>query len=154
MIERPSIKILSNNQISSAELESLMHEVDADFPTPLSKITDINLYVQKLLSVGTVFGLMEISTLRLRGWIAGYCNDFNNYKAFISSFGLVHVFRGKGFSHELLNSFIYECEQKGMKEIKLNCFTTNERAFSLYSKLGFSKTEEITSDYWVMTKYL
>lgn len=154
MIERPSMKILSNSQISAAELESLMHEVDADFPTPLSKITDINLYVQKLLSVGLVFGLMEIRTLRLRGWIAGYCNDFNYYKAFISSFGLERAFRGKGFSHELLNRFIYECEQKGMKEIKLNCFTTNQKAYSLYTKLGFSKTEEIASDYWLMTKYL
>lgn len=79
---------------------------------------------------------------------------------FTCSLGIVVTdkFQNKGIGTQLTKFMIEEARKLKMRKIFLNCYTTNERAFKLYTKLGFEiegifRKQEWTKDNLALDLY-
>jgi RimJ/RimL family protein N-acetyltransferase len=85
---------------------------------------------------------------------------------FTCSLGIVVAdeYQNKGIGTELTKFMIEEARKLEMRKIFLNCYTTNERAFKLYTKLGFEiegiyrkqewTKDNVALDLYSMAKFL
>ncbi|MBJ6111134.1 GNAT family N-acetyltransferase [Hymenobacter sp. BT523] len=61
----------------------------------------------------------------------------------VAAMGLVVGARGKGYGHVMLTAALAEARARGDQNMLLEVFTTNERAYRLYEKLGFRTTRQL-----------
>lgn len=94
------------------------------------------------------FGKIMIATDydEIFGYIAYYRNNFEKCIAYISTVVIKKEFRGFGIGKTLLEKVILDCKLHGFKEIKLEVDNNNNRAISLYSKMGFVRTQSASRD--------
>jgi ribosomal protein S18 acetylase RimI-like enzyme len=64
----------------------------------------------------------------------------------IHGLGIVPEYQGKGYGKELLTVIIQELQMKGISDITLEVNSSNDRAFQLYTKYGF--TIDTSYDYY------
>lgn len=75
---------------------------------------------------------------RLVGFVAilGGLSSRNQHSAFITA-GVTEEFRGKGIATKLLKEGTRWAKEVGITRLSINIMKHNEKAFSLYQKLGF-----------------
>lgn len=66
-------------------------------------------------------------------------------KPYIVNFGLEQCYRNLGLSKFLLNHTLHTLKQKGFKEAYITVDADNKRAYGLYKKAGFQRTDTLTS---------
>lgn len=89
----------------------------------------------------------------LTGFIAFYCNDTINKKAFITLVLINADYRGKGISKELMNRTLSFIENNGFLECSLEVRKDNKKAINLYKSKDFN-IESQTETVFLMTKIL
>lgn len=122
-------------------LQCFLERMDSEFPQPLSSKCDLNEYAHKLVDDGCVEGAW--SGGELVGILAGYANDVKAYMAYISVLVVTQEHRGQRISSELLERFVQNAREAGMRAIRVFTYHTNEAAHGLYVSHGF---EEVAYD--------
>jgi len=84
-------------------------------------------------------------------YILGYSflRTFNKYP--IPTYGGViwKQYRGKGFGSIMLDETLDKARELGFSTVKLKVYKTNNRAFQLYKKHGFTIIDEEGSEWWM-----
>ena len=112
-----------------------INNIDKDFPIPVSEKVDIEKYVKKLIENGCIF--IAKYDEKIIGLCAGYINDLQNYKAYISILGVDSNFRKMGIAKELVAQFIKEACNNNMKKLLLETHKENISALKFYKKNDF-----------------
>lgn len=63
----------------------------------------------------------------------------SNHVAYLGGVAIHPDFGGKGFGTEMFKEIIDLAQKRGVLRIELSAATTNEKAISLYEKMGFQK---------------
>lgn len=74
-----------------------------------------------------------------------YCNDIEDYVAYISMIATSEKYRGKKYGRTMLEEVCRVSKERGMKTIRLEVLNTNRTAISFYEKNGFS-FEKVAGD--------
>lgn len=72
--------------------------------------------------------------------------DFSDDEGFISGFGILPEYRGKGYGRQSLAAVLYILKEKGIDNIELEVSTENKNALNLYKSCGF--VENSVTDYY------
>lgn len=132
-----SMERLGRNEYSRTRLLTLITELDTDFIPPISSITDIGTYCDKLITYAEMFIMKHKGDDS--GLIAVYANDQKQHCAFISSIGIKRAFRGRGIGALLINKAVEVARKQGMRRIRLEVNRHNDSALKLYHRYGFSE---------------
>lgn len=132
-----SLERLDRKEYSKTRLMTLMTELDQIYIPPISSITDIGTYCDKLITYAEVFIMKQKEDDS--GFIAVYANDQEQHCAFISSIGIKQAFRGHGMGVLLINRAVEVARKQGMRQIRLEVNRHNDAALRLYHRYGFSK---------------
>ncbi len=103
--------------------------------TPPSGKEWVKKYAQKLFLYAEMY-VAQVSGEAV-GMIAFYCNDFNSYKAYLTTLVVKDTYREKGVGAGLLAQMIKRCKEQKMNIIGLDVCKINAHAISLYKKYGF-----------------
>ena len=112
------------------------------------RISDINEYVQKLLTNATIIPYIEEG--KILGFISYYSNDLHKKNAFLTLIAIHPDFQGIGLGKKLLFFSISDLKQKGFKNYHLEVLKNNGKAIELYKKCGFKIIEDKNS-IWLMS---
>lgn len=117
---------------------STLAEMDMYMIPPISERTDLQTYAKKLANNADIF------YARCKDKDCGHCAIYMNQidKAYISSFGILPEFQNRGIATKLINYAIYELELRGIKEVELEVWKENMKAYRLYAKVGFEELME------------
>lgn len=127
---------LDRSEYSRTRLLALLSDLESTYIPPISSITDIVKYCDKLIRHAEVFVVKQSE--EDFGFIAFYANDHDHHCAFVSSIGVKPEFRGHGIGLRLLNRAVEVAREKGMRRIRLEVSLQNQAALRLYRKYGFS----------------
>lgn len=133
-----SIEWLYHKEYSKKRLLTLMTELDPIYIPPISSITDLGTYCDKLITYAEMFIIKQKEDDC--GFIAVYANDQEQHCAFISSIGIKQKFRGRGIGTLLIDKAVEVARKRGMRLIRLQVNRHNDAALKLYHRYGFSKT--------------
>jgi len=116
------------------ELIAAQNEIFADYIIPM-KVTK-QFFMEFLRSVG---GRLSRVLIALDGdRIVGYVNPvIDGREAWIGGLGVVPDYRGAGIGRALMVRAEEMCTKKGVKEVSLEVVKGNERARTLYKRLGY-----------------
>ena len=132
-----TIERLDRKEYSRTRLITLITELDTSYIPPISSITDIGTYCDKLITYAELFIAKQKEDDF--GFIAVYANNQEKHRAFISSIGIKQDFRRHGIGALLINRAVEVARKQGMREIRLEVNRHNDAALSFYHKYGFSK---------------
>lgn len=139
-----SLERLGRKESSRTRLLTLMEELDTSYIPPISSITDIGTYCDKLITYAEVFVIKHKGDDF--GFIAVYANDQEKHCAFISSIGIKQEFRGCGMGGLLINRAVEVARKQGMQRIRLEVNCYNDAAMELYRRYRFSKIPSSVQD--------
>lgn len=100
---------------------------------------DCRQYAKKLFQYAEVYAIKKDENLA--GVIAFYCNDFHDFKAFLSNIVVNDIYRGQGIASYMLRLMFQICNERGMHVIGLEVHKDNDVARALYSKHGFREVK-------------
>ena len=123
------------NRASEAQVAEHLTHSDADFLPPLSTRIGIDDYARKIADKAMRFEAW--SGDQLVGLVAAYCNDREQYIAYITSVSVSREWSGKGIAVSLMQQCIAYAKTTGMRKISLEVASDNTPARSLYEKCGF-----------------
>ena len=129
--------MLQSGNFEADELHSFLQQVDALFPIYLSSKTGLSELAEKYIHFGTCIGVRN-SHPELVALIAGYNNDSNSYKAYISLLAVLPEYQGKGIASRLITAFEERCRENGMVKIEVFTHRTNSTAIRLYERNGYT----------------
>lgn len=116
------------------DIVNLLEKSNAEFNSDLIT-TDINSYVDKLISHATIMPIFEDNNLI--AFIAYYNNDEINRKAYLSMIAVKPDYGGKGYGSKLLEMAIQSLIKKNYKYFDLEVLKTNDIAIKFYKKYNF-----------------
>lgn len=131
---KESIEFFLNKASETTIAEHLLH-CDANFVPPLSSRVDIIYYAKKIANNAIRFEAW--SDNKLIGLIAIYCNDHENYIAYMTSVSVLKRYSKKGIAAILLQQCIEHATASDMFQIVLEVHNSNFIAIKLYEKYGF-----------------
>lgn len=134
-----TLEQLDRGEYSRTRLLALISDLDSTFIPPISSMTDVVKYCDKLIKYAEVFVAKQAG--EDLGFIAVYANDHEQQCAFISSIGIKEKFRGQRIGALLLNRAVEMAQEKGMRRIRLEVSLQNHAALRLYRRYGFSKID-------------
>lgn len=106
-------------------------------PDPLSQRIDVDCYVEKVLSQGTVFlAMLEGEPL---GLVTMYANDHKTKRAYMSLLAVRPEARGHGIGRILVDACLVQAGENGMTEIRVQTLGDNTQAMRLYECAGFCR---------------
>ncbi len=117
------------------EFVRFLHDVDSDFPIPLSRKVDLDVWSPKILEAGLV--VVARRGRHIEGVAAGYANDIAGRNAFLSVLAVAKGVRGEGIGGRLVAEFERESSRRGMEHILLTTHSSNCPAKALYSAMGY-----------------
>jgi ribosomal protein S18 acetylase RimI-like enzyme len=123
------------NHSSAAEIADHLLRADAAFEPALSSRVEIQAYAQKLHDVAVRFEAWLGE--KLVGLVAGYCNQLNGGKAFVTSVSVWPECQGQGIAGKLMRQCIEHVRGLGFRQMVLEVDQRSLPAVSLYQKLGF-----------------
>ncbi len=126
------------------KLFEFLKNVDYDFPVKLSDKTDLYELSEKFMTNGVVF--YEEVENKIIALAAGYINNFEEKKAYISVVSTLKEYRGQGYAKKLIIKFLKKADEKGMKKVFLYTHKTNFSALEMYKKIGFCEIESDRPD--------
>lgn len=118
-----------------SELEPFLSLMDGEFPHPLSSRCDLGEFARKLVLCGAVEGAWLSGDLV--GVLGGYANDSVGREGYISVLVVRPEMRGRRISSTLLERFLGEARDAGMRAVRVFTHHTNDAAFGLYTSHGF-----------------
>lgn len=124
-----------SNKACEAEIAEHLSRCDSYFVPPLSGRIKIGDYAEKIASIATRFEAW--SGCKLVGLLAGYCNDWEEYVAYITSVSVLREWMHEGIANALVTQFIEHARAVGMRQISLEVAKDNIPAITLYKKNGF-----------------
>lgn len=107
--------------------------VDKEFTPSLSSHVDLNLFANKVLTIGHVISILDNN--RISGSIAFYANDMITFKGYISFIATTNSMRNQGIASSLISLVIDEMRNAGMTCVGIH--TNNPKASRIYQHLGF-----------------
>lgn len=136
-IERIEIEHISPPS-DTKRISNTLTEMDMYMVPPISGRTDLQIYAQKLAHNADIF------YVRSKNKDCGHCAIYMDQvdKAYISSFGILPEFQKRGVAAKLINYVICELELRGIKEVELEVWKENAKAYGLYLKAGFEELME------------
>lgn len=143
---------LQKTNFSIQDLTTYLSKEQNQFPLPLGNRTNLEEYAQKLGQKGEV--VLAYDGKEIKGIIGGYCNDYVNRFGYISVLVVTSKYRGQGLGKVLLEHFIFLCESKSMKTIKVLTNAKNTAAIGLYKRFGFVQGTLNEADEYSMIKAL
>lgn len=130
---------------------------DPFFLTPISRKTDPGDYTDKIIKHGIALGTFSGDRC-LSGLILFYANDLSGCTAYISYLAVAEDFRGKGIAGKLMEDCLVRSAKNGMKQVKVETWSSNEGALALYQSHGFEVSRRYEDEYGVkkieLLKYL
>lgn len=136
-----SFQLLDTDKCDS--LVRFLHEVDADFPIPLSQKVDLNAWAARVLKSGFAFAAVQEG--HIVGVAAGYANDVAWRKGFLSVLAVASDARGRGIGETLVAKFEREAALRGMERISLTTHLSNIAARRLYSRMNYTTDNKLDS---------
>jgi ribosomal protein S18 acetylase RimI-like enzyme len=124
-------------------LLAFIESIDYSFNPPLSTRVDLGQWLKKVLKLGVV--LVSGERQSLEGVIAFYCNDRENWQAFITFLGVAKSARRQGIGRGLLEESIRICSSNGMKSVLVTTGAGNTASIPLYRKFGFKEEDDSES---------
>ena len=127
----PETKILSEYE-KKLEAWSILKVVYDQFE---QSIPDYKKYEDKVLHNAIV--VEATVNHKAAGLVAFYANDFQTKLAYISQIAVLPDMQRKGVGECLLKKCEEYCKAVGMKALRLEVKTDNQKAIAFYSKQGF-----------------
>lgn len=112
------------------------HEVDAEFPIPLSQKVDLNDLATKFYEKANLCCRCEQG--RIIAMVAGYLEHTTDSLGYISLVATTKDARRKGYSSKLLEEFLGHARNKGLHAVHVYTHASNIRAVGMYRKVGFA----------------
>lgn len=106
------------------------------FVPPLHTYVDIVEYSHKIINNAITFEAWDDNLLI--ALVAAYMNDFKNKVCFITNVSVLPEYWRKGIAKKLLVSLAEYCKLNNFNKIRLEVYSINKSALSLYSQSGFS----------------
>ena len=123
------------------KIEGILLELKDDLHN--KDITEKNLKdLAEKFADSAVFLVLQKDKKQVLGFIAFYCNDYVNYKAFISMIAVKNQYHHKGWGTKLLEEAIKISQNEGMKTLSLEVAKENRKAQDFYRKQGFLLVKE------------
>ena len=117
------------------KLKKFLWKIDDRLPTPLSCRVEIDAYATKIISFGMVLCIEQEN--EIISAILFYANDFNQRKGYLSLLGTLENHEGKGYGRKLMTKVEHVAKEKGMKALYLHTEKNNEKALTLYKRIGY-----------------
>lgn len=92
-------------------------------------------YAHKLYQYAEVY-VVQVENVKA-GMIAFYCNDFKNYKGYLTSIVIKSEYRKKGLGTVLLEVMLRRCKENMIQMIRAEVNAQNRSALSFYESFGF-----------------
>ncbi len=126
---------------TASELEIYDHlfECKDHFVPSLDKTVDIRRYSKKIFERATTFEAWDKS--KLIGLVAGYFNDYDNHKGYITNVSVTRDYQGKGIAVKLIKMCKDYAIKNNFNEINLEVNKSNKSIIKLYQRLGFDEIE-------------
>lgn len=125
----------STNRSTVADIDAHLRRCANEFVPPLHERVDVLAYAGKLKEFAVLCEAWENE--KLIGLVAGYCNDSDNNKSFISNVSVVPEWQGQGMASSLLNEFCYIAAKRGIAMVGLQVNIHNKKAQTVYEDIGF-----------------
>jgi len=132
---------------SEDEIFFHLQECSSQFIPDLNETVDLKEYSKKIHQKSTTFEAWKEN--RLIGLVAGYFNDVESNRGFITNVSIIKDFQGLGLASILLNMCITHAKIKKVLTIRLEVNKGNNKAIELYKKHGFS-VDAINENSWFM----
>ena len=120
-------------ELSETRVLSLLSDIDDQYIPPISSLTQLLTYAQKLVLFADII-------MAVRGGTdAGLCAIYTNRPpiAFISSLGLIQSLQRAGYGGYLLQQAIRVAKEQGCAKVVLEVHRQNKRALLFYKNAGF-----------------
>lgn len=133
------------------EVENIINRFNSEFvPSLQSRVNNLNEYSKKLYN--NAITIKAIESGKTIGFASLYCNDFENKTAYLTQIAVKNEARGRGVGQMLIDEVINICNENGMITLDLEVANDNIKAFNLYKKNGFYKTDVATDNSFYMKK--
>ena len=129
----------SNRIRGTVRLLRLLTALDAAYVPPISSMTDLPAYCDKLVTHAEV--LIVTHDGNDIGYIAFYANDEAQRYAFLSAVAVKPDYHGRGIGASLLCQAMARAKDKGMERMRLEVRQLNHAAVSLYRKFEFNEVD-------------
>lgn len=122
---------------TATKLDITKHFEKTNFIPKLETYINVNNYIEKILKFSERIEVWEDGVLI--GLSAIYLNNKDNKEGFLTNFSIVNDYTKKGIGTDLIKKTLIYSKRNGFNSIKLEVFSTNEKAIFFYSKNGFFK---------------
>ncbi len=125
-----------NNKSTTTDILYHLQQCDDIFIRELEERVDLMVYADKIVKYSQRFEAW--SDDQLVSLVAIYCNDIQNFQAYISNVSTIPSWQKRGIARNLLNRACYYARESGMRHIQLEVAKDNQRAIYIYQQCGFS----------------
>lgn len=136
------IKLLSETQISRANLEAFLQEIDADFVPPLSTRTNLSAYAGRLWNESINLVVTDEETTIIRGLCSFYCTPGLYEFASLSLLAVHPTARGMSFGQKMLERCKEYVTVSGMNVICTRTWLGNAHMIRILESCSFEFTGE------------
>lgn len=144
---------LTYSDINEARLGKLVQDLDDEYKPPISSLVDnLQTYTRKMINNAIVV-IAKYNDEDV-GFIATYCNDINERKAYITSLSVKKDYQLKHIGKKLVDIAISDSILNNMLIIELEVQKENISAIRFYEKYGFQKTSMTNKKSIIMQKSL
>ena len=123
------------SSLSQNCLELLLEKISDEYDPPLRNVVCLSDYAKKIILNGTIFEAWHDGNLI--GFVAGYFNDIQTGKSFITLVYVDPSWRKNNIGSHLMNNAINFAKAQKFKSMSLSVKINNVGAQKLYTKLGF-----------------
>lgn len=120
---------------NSEDICSALKEFHECFPGLLDRVESIERYAEKL-SESACVTVMKQDGANI-GFCCYYANDKETFTGYISLIGIKNAYQGTGKGRMLLEFVSNKCREEGMRRLKLEVDSDNEKAITFYKRNGF-----------------
>jgi len=124
----------------SDQIKSLIIEEQARQDGRFVRNVDMDTYLAKLGEKAEI--VSDVIGGRCRGFVAFYCNDMNNRKAYISLVMVDPCDRGLGIGQALVDFVFSVARSRGFHSCQLEVSKSNQPAYNLFRSKGFQLVED------------
>lgn len=128
-------------------LEEFLKKHSEDFFPPLLTRKSFSEYLESIRDFGGVFYAVKDSrVIGLVTYLNHHTDSSDNFydgSAYIPYIATEQDFRRKGIMQSLMEATIIDLRKANSKKVKLETWSTNQRALALFDKLGFKEVKRI-----------
>lgn len=115
------------------------------FPDNLVLINNMELFSKKLIEFGKIFVFYQNNQVPA-GLIAGYMNDLNTKKSYISLLFVEREYSKNGIASQLVKLFEKKAKEMGMSYLEVKAIKNNDVAVNFYLKNKFLLKDELDNE--------